>query len=76
LTFDSTGKSRGGGIIMYIKSCIKLSHKYDDIITVEKLLIAWQGFLHGKKKRNDVIIFEAKLMDNIFSLRSDLKNKR
>ena len=50
-------------------------HKYDDIITIEKLLKAWQEFLRDKKDRKDVILFQAKLMDNIFSLHTDLKNK-
>ena len=50
-------------------------HSYDDIITVEKLLKAWQEFLRDKKKKKDVILFQAKLMDNIFSLHSDLKSK-
>ena len=61
---------RGGGKIrdMFI-------HKYNDIITVQKLLQAWQEFLHDKKKRSDVIIFQSKLMDNIYSLHNDLKNK-
>ena len=50
-------------------------HKYDTIITVEKLLKAWQEFLRDKKNKKDVIIFQAKLMDNIFILHNDLKNK-
>ncbi len=50
-------------------------HTYDSIITTEKLLKAWQEFLHDKKNRKDVILFQAKLMDNIFSLHHDLKNK-
>ena len=50
-------------------------HTYDDIITIEKLLKAWQEFLRYKKKKNDVILFQARLMDNIFKLYTDLKNK-
>ncbi len=50
-------------------------HTYDNIITIEKLLQAWQEFLHDKKKKNDVILFQSKLMDNIFDLYIDLKNK-
>ena len=50
-------------------------HKYDDIIIIEKLLKAWQEFLRDKKDRKDVILFQAKLMDNIFDLHYDLKNK-
>ncbi len=50
-------------------------HAYDTIITVEKLLKAWEEFVRDKKKRKDVILFQAKLMDNIFELFNDLKKK-
>src|ERR1035437_1233000 len=50
-------------------------HTYDTITTTEKLLKSWQEFLHDKKDRKDVILFQAKLMDNIFDLQNDLKNK-
>jgi retron-type reverse transcriptase len=50
-------------------------HTYDSIITVPKLLKAWQEFLRDKKNKKDVILFQAKLMDNIYSLHNDLKNK-
>jgi retron-type reverse transcriptase len=53
----------------------KFIHIYDTIITTEKLLKAWQEFLRDKKGRNDVILFQAKLMSNISSLHQDLKNK-
>ena len=33
------------------------------------------GIFARQKKRNDVIIFQSKLMDNIYSLHKDLKNK-
>ena len=51
-------------------------HTYDSIITVEKLLKAWQEFLRDKKSRKDVILFQARLMDNILDLRNDLSNKK
>ena len=50
-------------------------HSYNSIIAIEKLLRAWQEFLRDKKDRKDVILFQAKLMDNIFDLFNDLKNK-
>src|SRR3989344_9340719 len=50
-------------------------HTYDNIITIEKLLLAWQEFLRDKRNRKDVILFQARLMDNIFDLHNDLKNK-
>lgn len=42
---------------------------------MEKLLLAWREFLRDKKTKKDVILFEAKLMDNILDLHNDLKNK-
>ena len=36
---------------------------------------AWQEFLKGKRKRKDVQEFQLNLMDNIFSLHNELKNK-
>ena len=53
----------------------KSTIRYSDIITTAELLQAWQEFLRGKKNRRDVAVFQAKLMDNIFSLHSDLINK-
>lgn len=53
----------------------KFIHNYDSIITAEKLLQAWQEFLRGKTKKNDVILFQAKLADNMFSLYQELKNR-
>lgn len=51
---------------------MKFSHKYQDIITTKRLLQAWQIFLNGKKKRSDVIIFQTRLIDNVFRLYEDL----
>jgi len=53
----------------------KFNKKYQEIITVPNLLLAWKEFQRGKQKRNDVIIFQNRLMDNIFNLYQDLKNK-
>jgi RNA-directed DNA polymerase len=50
-------------------------HSYDDIISIENLLAAWREFRRGKKCRKDVQAFEMSLMDNIFSLHADLKDK-
>ncbi|MFC1612368.1 reverse transcriptase domain-containing protein [Patescibacteria group bacterium] len=54
---------------------IKLSHKFEDIICKENLLLAWQEFLIGKKSKLDVQKFEFNLADNILSLHEDLANK-
>ena len=51
---------------------IKLSHKFEDIISLENLLDAWREFLPGKRRRLDAQTFEASLMNNIFSLHYDL----
>ena len=51
------------------------SHAYDDIISIENLLEAWQEFRKGKMKKEDVQEFGRHLMRNIFSLYEDLKNK-
>src|SRR3989344_1136230 len=64
----STKIRPGGGL----KRCI---HTYDDIISLENLLEAWQEFLKGKRNKKDVQEFQLNLMDNIFSLHNELKNK-
>ncbi|MDP2789235.1 MAG: reverse transcriptase/maturase family protein [bacterium] len=56
-------------------SRVQFSHTYEYIISIENLLLAWQEFLRDKKDRKDVILFQAKLMDNILELFNDLKNK-
>ena len=53
----------------------KCSHAYDDIISVENLLEAWQEFERGKKKNEDVMEFKRHLMTNILNLRNDLEKK-
>ena len=51
-----------------------LHHKFEDIISIDNLLIAWQEFVKGKRNRKDVQIFSFYLMDNILSLHEDLRN--
>ncbi len=53
---------------------IQLSHKFEDIVSVENLLVAWKEFVRGKRNRRDVCEFSLRLMDNIFSLHRDLCN--
>src|SRR4030042_2370599 len=48
--------------------------KFEEIISVENLLDAWQEFESGKKSRKDVQEFSLRLMDNIFLLYHDLLN--
>ena len=51
-----------------------LPHRYEDIISVENILEAWQEFLRGKRNKPDVQIFSLRLMDNIFNLYYELSN--
>lgn len=53
----------------------KFNCNYHDIITIENLIRAWEGFLSGKKNRSDVMLFQSRLMDNIFQLHQELKEK-
>jgi retron-type reverse transcriptase len=53
----------------------KLCHIYDDIISIENLLVSWREFLRGKRKRKDVADFSLHFMDNILTLQNELKNK-
>jgi retron-type reverse transcriptase len=53
----------------------KFKHPYNDIITIQNLLRAWEAFLCGKRKKQDVVLFHAKLMDNILELRQELTEK-
>lgn len=50
----------------------KFDRSYDDIISYENLLAAWQEFLNGKKKRKDVAEFSARFADNMSRLHNDL----
>ena len=51
---------------------IQFIHRFEGIISLKNLLLAWQEFLNGKRGRLDVQEFEFNLMDNILSLHRDL----
>ncbi|MDP2696072.1 MAG: reverse transcriptase/maturase family protein [bacterium] len=53
---------------------IELTHKFEDIVSLENLLEAWREFIKGKRQRRDVQEFSFSLMDNILSLHFDLVN--
>ncbi|MEK7587234.1 MAG: reverse transcriptase/maturase family protein [Patescibacteria group bacterium] len=53
----------------------RLDHVYDDIISVENLLLSWQEFLRGKRKRKDIAKLSLHLIDNIFALHRRLSQK-
>src|SRR3989344_6683210 len=54
---------------------ILLGKKFDDVISIEKLLKAWHEFVRGKRKKLDVQEFSLRLMDNIIELYETLVNK-
>ena len=51
------------------------THKYQDIISLENLLITWERFLRGKRHKKDVILFRMNLDDNLLELHKLLQNK-
>ena len=46
--------------------------EFEEIISLDNLLLAWQEFIRGKRKRQDVLEFQANLMENLFQLHDDL----
>ncbi len=48
---------------------------FNDITSVENLLLAWEEFLRGKRKRKDVQEFQMNLIDNVLDLHRDLVAK-
>ena len=56
---------------MALKKC---RVRFEDVVSIEGLLSAWEGFLRGKRRRKDVIEFGRNLMDHLFELHSDLIN--
>jgi len=59
-------------VILIMKSI--LHKKFEDIISIDNLLSAWQEFIKAKRNKKDVQMFSFNLMDNIFSLHKDLIN--
>ncbi|OHA28582.1 MAG: hypothetical protein A3C08_02410 [Candidatus Taylorbacteria bacterium RIFCSPHIGHO2_02_FULL_47_18] len=53
----------------------RLPHSYHDIISYENLLLSWQEFIRGKRKRKDVQEFSIQLFDNTYELHRDLAQK-
>jgi len=49
--------------------------EYEDMISLENLLGAWEEFIRGKRKREDVQKFQYYLSDNILNLQRELKQK-
>lgn len=55
---------------------IQFIHNYDDIISIENLLLAWREFVKDKKSRKDVQEFKFNLMSNILALHEELRTKQ
>ena len=53
-----------------------MDHSFENIVSIENLLLAWEEFLVGKRKKSDVQEFSFKLIDNILSLRNDLLQRK
>lgn len=53
---------------------IKFCHTFEEIISIENLLLAWSEFIKGKRKRKDVRLFQINLMENIILLHNELLN--
>ncbi len=51
------------------------THTYDDIISIKNLLLAWQGFVRGKRSKEDVQEYQYRLFENILALHNDLKTQ-
>jgi len=50
-------------------------HSFDEIISVDNLLISWNEFLHDKRQRKDVIAFTLHFMDHVLALHEDFGSK-
>jgi len=49
---------------------------FDQLVSMDNLLDAWNEFKKGKRNKLDVQIFERNLEDNLFSLHSELAGKK
>jgi retron-type reverse transcriptase len=54
----------------------QLSHKFEDIISLNNLFAAWREFVPGKRGKLDVQNFSRHLADFIISLRKDFVNNQ
>lgn len=52
----------------------QLAISYEELVSVENLLCAWQEFVGGKRGKKDVQLFGLHMMDNILALHTDLEN--
>lgn len=68
------GEVSGGGLDgrYNLVMKIQLEHRFEDIVSVENLLEAWQELIKGKRSKKDVQEFSFHLMDNILELHRNL----
>lgn len=45
---------------------------YDELVSIENLFAAWDGFKKGKRSKLDVMYFERHLEDELFRLQTEL----
>ncbi len=64
-----------GGQVGEAGGGVEENMKFEDIISIENLLLAWSEFIRGKRHKQDVQEFGLHLMDYIFDLHDDLKTK-
>lgn len=55
---------------------IQLWHTFEEIISLDNLLLAWQEFLQDKRNKPDVQVFGRHLIDNLSELHEDLARKQ
>ncbi|HAU66051.1 TPA: RNA-dependent DNA polymerase [Candidatus Uhrbacteria bacterium] len=48
------------------------SDLFEQIVSIENLFFAWERFCKGKRKRQDVMLYERYLEDHLFSLQEEL----
>lgn len=67
---------RGGGNHRgkYTTRSAKTISSFEEIISYENLLRAWEDFIKGKRKRKDINDFARTLSDNLWQLYFDIKN--
>ena len=51
-----------------------LCHRFEEVVSLENLALAWEEFSRGKRNKPDVQLFERNLIDNLVLLHNDLVN--
>ncbi|MBI4121882.1 MAG: group II intron reverse transcriptase domain-containing protein [Parcubacteria group bacterium] len=68
---ERSAEALGGGDHKGKKMKKQCSSRYEDIISIENLLAAWQEFVRGKRGKRDVLQFSRHLTDEIVALHHD-----